>query len=439
VAFVSDLHTLIRRPHFRQLYASRLVSQAGDGIFQVALASYVLFSPERQPTAAKVAAAFATLLLPYSVVGPFAGVLIDRWRRQRILVVGNLVRTGLVLVVAGLVVASVQGPVFFASALAVVSVNRFFLASLSAALPHVVPDELLALGNSVSTTSGTLVAVAGGGIGYLVRVLAGDGDVSAALVVMTAAVAYAIAALVATRIDRDLLGPDPDLSRPDTARELHHVLLGVIAGARHVRARRRAAQALLTITAHRFFYGISTVSILLLYRNYFHDSANVKAGLSGLALVVLASGAGFLVAAITTPGATRAWGERIWLTALFAMAGVVEIVCGVPYTQPLLLVAAFLLGVTAQGAKITVDTIVQQSVTDAFRGRVFSFYDILFNVSFVSACVFAALVLPESGKSYLGLAIVAVGYLVTAVGYGWRSRTVALARPRPSPVDSPAA
>jgi MFS family permease len=439
VAIVADLRSLARWPHFGQLYASRLLSQAGDGIFQVALASYVIFSPERQPSAAKVAAAFATLLLPYSVVGPFAGVLIDRWRRQRILVVGNLVRTGLVLLVAALVLGSVQGPLFFASALAVVSVNRFFLASLSAALPHVVPDRLLALGNSVSTTSGTLIAVVGGGVGYLVRVLLGSSDESAAVVVTTAAAMYAIAALVARRMDKDLLGPDPDLARPDTARELHHVLLGVIAGARHVRARPRAAQALLTITAHRFFYGISTVSILLLYRNYFHDSDNVTAGLSGLALVVFVSGAGFLVAAVATPAATRVWGERSWLVALFAMAGVVEIVFGIPYTQPLLLIAAFLLGVTAQGAKITVDTIVQQSVTDAFRGRVFSFYDILFNVSFVAACVFAALVLPESGKSYPGLAVVAVGYLLTAVGYGWRSRTVAQSRHQQSPVDAPVA
>ena len=44
-----------------------------------------------------------------------------------------------------------------------------------------------------------------------------------------------------------------------------------------------------------------------------------------------------------------------------------------------------MLGVAAQGSKICVDTIVQESVDDAYRGRVFSFYDVIFNIAFVSA------------------------------------------------------
>ena len=55
---------------------------------------------------------------------------------------------------------------------------------------------------------------------------------------------------------------------------------------------------------------------------------------------------------------------------------------------------------------------------DAYRGRVFSFYDTLFNVSFVAAAAAAAVVLPADGKSYLALGIIAGGYAVTAVVYG---------------------
>ena len=50
-----------------------------------------------------------------------------------------------------------------------------------------------------------------------------------------------------------------------------------------------------------------------------------------------------------------------------------------------MLAAAFVLGVTTQGAKIATDTVVQTSVDDAYRGRVFSLYDVLFNVAFVGA------------------------------------------------------
>src|SRR5512143_2515049 len=118
MSFVSDLRSTVREPHFGRLYATRLAAQAADGTFSVALAGFVFFSPERRTTAAGVAAAFAVLLLPYSLVGPFAGVLLDRWRRQRVLVIGNLVRSLLVIGVAALVGSGVAGPAFYVAALA---------------------------------------------------------------------------------------------------------------------------------------------------------------------------------------------------------------------------------------------------------------------------------------------------------------------------------
>jgi len=84
---------------FRRLYAARLLGQFGDGVFQASLAGAVLFNPERQAHAGDVAAGFAALLVPYSLVGPFAGVLLDRWRRQRVLVVSNVLRALGVLVI----------------------------------------------------------------------------------------------------------------------------------------------------------------------------------------------------------------------------------------------------------------------------------------------------------------------------------------------------
>jgi len=414
MSFVPDLRTVLREPHFERLFATRLVSQAADGVFQVALASYVFFSPERQTTAGRAAAAFATLLLPYCLVGPFAGVLIDRWRRQRILVLANRVRALMVLGVAVLVAGGYDGPAFFAAALAVLSVNRFFLSALSAALPHVVPTRLLVMGNSVSTTSGTLLAVVGGGLGFGVRELTS----SNVAVLMTAAAGYLTSSLLAGRMAEDLLGPDHDPRRPAGRAAARAVLLGVADGARHVWEHRPAGHALAAIAAHRFFYGLSTISTLLLYRNYFGDADDPDGALGGLALVFAASALGYLIAALITPGAARRWGERSWVVALFAAAALVELVFGLPYTEPAVVVAALLLGVVAQGSKICVDTIVQRRVDDAFRGRVFSFYDIVFNVSFVAAAVFAALTLPPSGKSYVVLLFIAAGYALTALLYG---------------------
>ena len=99
-------------PRFRALLRVRLAGQLGDGVFQASLAGAVLFDPQRAGHAADVAAAFAILLLPYSVIGPFAGVFIDRWWRRRVLAVANLVRAIAVLGVAAELAAGVEGRVW---------------------------------------------------------------------------------------------------------------------------------------------------------------------------------------------------------------------------------------------------------------------------------------------------------------------------------------
>jgi len=167
---------------------------------------------------------------------------------------------------------------------------------------------------------------------------------------------------------------------------------------------------------------VSTISAILLFRSYFHDPDDVDAGLAGLAAAFAASGAGFLLAAIVTPEVTHRVHKSTWITACFALAAVTELVYVVSLQEWSLLVGAFVVGIAAQGSKICVDTIVQESIDDAYRGRVFSFYDVLFNVAFVSAAAFGAVALPSDGNSPAVFGFVALGYAVTAAVYARASR-----------------
>jgi MFS family permease len=420
VRAVGHLRHLLRGRDFRRLFAVRVGSQFSDGVLQVALASYLLFSPERQATPLAIAGALAAVLLPFSVLGPFAGVLLDRWSRRQVLVVANLVRSALVVALAVTVSARLPDAALFGLVVATLSINRFLLAALSAALPHVVRRNELVLANSVTPTAGTLSFLLGLGAGSLlhgvVEGLGGPGDV---VTLLTAAVLLVGAAGLAARIPRDLLGPDFDPAAPAVRQAVGHVVTGFVDGARHLVAKRPAAAGLAAIGMHRFFYGLSTVATILLYRNYFNESTDPDAGLRGLSIAVLVSGAGFVAAALVTPVAAAWMGKRRWIIVLLTLAAFAEVVPGAFYTVPSLLVAAFALGVSAQGVKICVDTLVQEEVEDAFRGRVFSLYDVAFNVAFVAAAAVGALVLPASGKSYAVLALIATGYAATALAYAW--------------------
>ena len=404
---------------FRRLVAVRLGGQAGDGLFQGALFGAAFFNPEKATSAAAAATAFATVLLPYSVVGPFAGVLIDRWSRQRVLLVANLLRALLCLGFAGSLwqTGAISVP-SVALALAIVSLNRFVLSGLSASLPLVVEARDLVTANALTTTAGQAATAVGGITSLGLRKLWGDTDPGAARTAVAAALVYGCTALLAAQIARRRLGPTLEQAPAPLGEAVVEVARGLVAGAQHLRTRPPAFRALATITVQRFLTGLMFVGTLLLYT---HDGY-LHRGFTGLGEVLTATVVGGVVAAGITPGVTRRLGTQRWLAVVLLAAAVVSSTVGPLYTHPSMLVAGLLLGTCSQAGKICVDTLIQESVDDAFRGRVFSVYDTLVNVSFAGAAGVAALVLPDDGRSVAVLLVVSVGYVATGLVYGWLVR-----------------
>jgi hypothetical protein len=167
------------------------------------------------------------------------------------------------------------------------------------------------------------------------------------------------------------------------------------------------------MTLMRFCYGALTVMVLMLCR--YAWSSGSDGGLALLGLAVGISGAGFFVAAVVTPWAVGRLGPGGWIAACAASAAVLEPGLGLPFEAAPMLAAAFVLGLTTQGAKIATDTIVQSSVDDGYRGRIFSVYDVLFNIAFVGAAAVAALMLPPDGRSASLVVTLAAVYAAIAV------------------------
>ena len=340
----------------------------------------------------------AVLLLPYSLIGPFAGVLLDRWRRRQVFLYGNLLRALLACVTAVLILGHVPDWLFYVSALSVTAVNRFVLAGLSAALPRVVDDERLVMANSLSPTAGTLAATAGGGLAFAVRLVAATPTRRWCCWARPCTCARP-SPRCASR--RDLLGPDQRPVRPRLGAALAGTARGLVGGrAPSGRAARRAAAwALAAMTLMRFCYGALTVMVLMLCR-YAWSRQPESDGLALLGLAVGISGAGFFAAAVVTPWAAGRLGPgRLDRRSAPLPPPSWSPPLGLPFTPAPMLVAAFVLGLITQGAKIATDTVVQSSVDDGFRGRIFSVYDVLFNVAFVGAAAVAALMLPPDGRS----------------------------------------
>jgi MFS family permease len=406
--------------------AVRIATQSSDGVLQIALASYVLFSPERQPDARSVAVVLAITLLPFSILGPFVGVVLDRWSRRQVLVITSLsqvvVALGLAALVAtGLRTSGVENT-FYALVLVATSLNRFLLAALSASLPHTIDPSEYMVANSVVPTVGPAGVLVGVGVGTAVRLVLGTvmpDYVANAILFVVAAAGFVVSAGLALRIPRHQLGPDVvDPTRP------RDVVTGLVAAVRHLTERRSAGLGLLTIGAHRIIYGIVAVATILVYRNYFHRVDEVEAAIADLGVLVVVTGAGFVLAAAVTPPMTAWVGVRAWIITCLAASAVFQVLPGAIYAKVPLGIAAFLLGLTAQSIKICVDTLVQANVDDDVKGRVFVIYDVIFNVALVLAAVIGAAILPTNGRSVPILAVMAAGYLLIAVAFTWASRSL---------------
>jgi MFS family permease len=414
-----NLRAIFAQRGFRRLLAVRVSSQLGDGWFQAGLASSVLFNPERAATPAAIATAFAILLVPYSTLGPFVGVFLDRWSRRTALVSANTIRAVLVLPASLYVWRGEEGPLFLVSALAIIALNRFFLSGLSASQPHVVEEERLVTANSIATTFGTVVFTLGIGSAGLIFHLTGTGYHPYAVVSATAALAYAFSALLTIwSFQVDELGPD-DSQQPqgsilaalgDTAR-------GMVDGVRHLVERPSAASLLVVQAAHRTLYGILAITVLLLYRNYYTVD-NAAASMSGLLPVAAVAAVGSLLAAVITPPITRRVGGWRWVTVMLGGLALLVPALGLPYLSGLTAAAAFFVSLVTQGTKIVTDTALQVEMSDEYRGRVFSINDTAFNLMFVVGLIIGAVLLPADGHSPAVMATIGLGYAITAIWYG---------------------
>jgi MFS family permease len=419
---MGDLRVVLAERNFRRLFATRLVSQAGDGILNAGVGTYVFFNASSYPTPLAGAAAFTVLYVPYSVVGPFAGVFLDRWSRRQILVWSGLIRAVLVVLTAAVMASGNRGVPLYIAVLLLLAVSRFLDSALSAALPHVVPEDKLVMANSVAPTIGGVASSIAGILALSLNVIGGDTERGSALTVLVAGACYAVASVVATSMHKDLLGPDRTLIEGTRiTAELRKVAARLAEGAEYILSRRGPRAALGATGAFSFLFGAVFLMAIILYRNYFYPS-HVTLAASHIAQLAVVSALGYFCAALITPPATRRFSKQTWITVMLLAAAVSIVVLGETFVQVAYLAVGFLIYLTKQSVAICSTTILQEEVEDAYRGRAFGFYDMVFNITNAAGCLVFAAFMPDDGKSAAIIVVVTICFVVTAGLYRLAAR-----------------
>jgi MFS family permease len=374
----------LRSSDFRRLFFIRLAGQTGDGFFQAALVTSVVFAPSEQSTTIGLFKAGVVTALPFTILGPFVGVFIDRWPRRGILALAPFVKAALVgLVLFDPTRAAIP---FYLGALLVISVNRFYLATASAVVPRVVPTADLLMANSLATVGGTLALLVGVFTGG--KVADAGGTVP---VVVVAAGLWCLAALIAQGIRSDLA----PLSLPESAGLLRHEVRRVVAemsdGLSRLVRTPRAIGPITSITVDQIGQGVVLTLALVVFRDVFGE------GVGSFANVIGAGGVGVLAGILSIGALEDRFAKERIVAGAFVLGALALLFASAVLTGWTILAASFVVGMSFAWKKVPVDTMVQESLPDGYRGRVFSVYDVFYNSARTIAAAIAIAMVPALG------------------------------------------
>jgi len=342
---------LLQTGAFRWMWAGQTVSMLGDAVHDVAMAWLVLTLTGSPLTLGLV---LVTGAVPRTVGMIFGGALTDRLSARTLLLLSNLVRCGLALLLATLVLGRyLQLWEIYVLELAFGAADGFFLPAVNAVVPDLVEDADLVRANAMMGTSEQVSMLAGPAVGGVIVALAGSGG---AFLANALSFVVAAAGILPSGVQK---APVPQ-SEPVWASIGQGITL--VRADPELRAVFALAVAAATAGGAVFLVGLPTLAI-----------TRLGLGATGLGLVLSSWGVGQLAGALSAArtGLPRRWGYLIIASVLgdavvYALVGSLHSVLGV---MALLVPLGCL---TAYSSDVARPVWIQRHATPAMLGRVFS-------------------------------------------------------------------
>jgi hypothetical protein len=428
--FFNHLFSQFSNRDFATLMGVQFLTQAGQGVIQGAIGKSIAFGGQEGfdvqnvPSADYLLQVILLLYVPYTLISPFIGVVIDRFQRRRIVWWANVTTAIVVGAVALFTLlplgeGSTEGnpgatAALIVGLLAAQAVIRVTLAVKSAAIPDVLSGRDLLQGNAVSQAGGALFQIVG-----IAVALGAGGFVPGWLLVLSGAVVLAIGAMVATRLRHVEARPHA----ASFSEEARRVIRRIANGVREVAARPAAAVGLSGFQMLRYqFWGFGLFVFALYAKNL------VEGGAESQVPTLLSGGVG-LIGGVLGLIVAQALKDRVPRIRLL-LVSMVLLGAGTLFLGGLVSVAGFA-GMLFVGffaffvGKISADTIVQQAMPDDFRGRAFALFDIAYNLGFIVPASILSFVWVENDPGRTRTVLVvsgAVFLLLTAAVAAWTRR-----------------
>ncbi len=367
---------VIRSPRYFPLWLGQLGSSFGDTLHYIALVVLV-FRLSGQGLA--VAGLVAIEIVPVLVLGPVAGVVIDRFSRKAILIGSDLFRAALVLTL--LWPQGVWHAYVVAAGLAAGGV--FFNPTVSAVIPVLTTPEQRLAANSVSWSTGRLVQIVAASIAGGLIATVGTGPAFALNAASFALSAALIATLTVPAHAGQLGG--------GVRRGVGSFVADARAGLDYARRDFFVSRLLLVQSLASFAVGATGAMLVVLSERHLHQPPQ------GFAWLIGAIGAGALVGPLIPNTFARDYRNPRWLFVPYLIRGAGDVLIAVFTPLPVALLILFVYGLNTSTGMVVFNSTIQGAIPEAIRGRVFTLLDVSWSAMRLLSLGLGAIVVDRLG------------------------------------------
>ncbi|MBF0490340.1 MAG: MFS transporter [Candidatus Omnitrophica bacterium] len=393
---------------FFSFWLAQLISQFGDRVHQMALVG--LIAARNPGSSVELAKLLSFTIIPVFIIGPIAGVYIDRWDRRRTLFICDFIRGLLVLLIAFYLMHLKDIWPMYVAVFIIFSLSRFYVPAKMSFVPEIVEQKDLHVANSLVTTTGMIALVLGALLGGLIVEYSGSfgGFLWDA---MTFFLSSLLVFSIAT-FRRNLPNKEVIITRTkEMIRSQKSIWVEIGEGIRYIQSQKQIGFILGVMSILFAAAGAVYVVIIVFIQQAFHSVTK------DLGFLAVPLGVGLFLGSL----AYGRWGARLtafrtifWSLILgggmmVAFASCVE----GTHNRFLAMGLSFVLGLVVGPIVIASNTVINQVTSKEMSGKVFAALEFVMHLAFILSMLASSFLADHIARVWI---LIAVGGLFLLVG-----------------------
>ncbi len=403
---MARVRELLRDKNFFLLWFAQIVSNFGDRLDQMALIGLIYI---RTPgSTIELAKLLSFTMLPVFIIGPIAGIYVDRWNKRATMIACDIIRGVLVLLIPLIIKYSTSMVPIYIIVFIIFSVTRFFVPSKLSIIPDIVHKDKLLLANSLSSTTMMIATIVSFGFSGIIVAAFGP---QAGFYIDSASyfISAGLVFFVVVKLKESI---ESSKASAKFSGALKRTIVGDIKeGLAYLKGHkdiRMVANTMFLIMA-----GVGSIYIVIIV----FIQETLRSSTKHLGLLVMFLGIGLFFGSLVYGKFGSKFSKRKVINFGLLTTGLIIVL----FTICLKLIPSFFiagilsiaLGIFSAPIIVSSNTLLHEVMNDEMRGRIFSSLEIIMHIGFLLFMFLASITAEKIGRDWV---LVTVGILFSIIG-----------------------